>query len=160
MKKIRDIIISTEEPVDNSVGWLLPVGDGTFKFKVYSFNGWTDIALGTQGPKGEKGEKGDKGDKGEQGIQGIQGAKGDTGSQGERGLQGERGEKGLPGNDGAKGDKGDTGAQGATGATGPAGADGKSVTAIELTTNAEGAITGGTATLSDKSTIPITVTQV
>lgn len=108
MKKIRDIIISVEEPVDNSVGWLLPVGDGTFKFKVYSFNGWTDVSLGTQGPKG---------------------------------------------------DKGDTGAQGATGATGPAGADGKSVTAIKLTTNAEGAITGGTATLSDKSTIPITVTQ-
>ena len=93
MKKIRDIIISVEEPVDNSVGWLLPVGDGTFKFKVYSFNGWTDIALGTQGPKGS------------------------------------------------------------------AGTDGKSVTAIELTTNAEGAITGGTATLSDKSIIPITVTQ-
>ena len=105
MKKIRDIIISMEEPVDNSVGWLLPVGDGTFKFKVYSFNGWTDIALGTQGPKGDKGDKGD------------------------------------------------------TGATGPAGTDGKSVTAIELTTNAEGAVTGGTATLSDKSTIPITVTQ-
>ena len=93
MKKIRDIIISVEEPVDNSVGWLLPVGDGTFKFKVYSFNGWTDIALSTQDPKG------------------------------------------------------------------PAGTDGKSVTAIKLTTNAEGAITGGTATLSDKSIIPITVTQ-
>ena len=44
MKKIRDIIISVEESVDNSVGWLLPIGDGTFKFKVYSFNGWTDIA--------------------------------------------------------------------------------------------------------------------
>jgi hypothetical protein len=28
-----------------------------------------------------------------------------------------------------------------------------------LTTNAEGAVTGGTATLSDKSTIQITVTQ-
>lgn len=108
MKKIRDIIISEEEPVDNSVGWLLPVGDGTFKFKVYSFNGWTDIALGTQG------QKGDKGDTGEQGPQGEQG---------------------------------------------PAGADGKSLTAIELTTNAEGAVTGGTATLSDKSTIQITVTQ-
>ena len=105
MKKIRDIIISVEEPVDNSVGWLLPLGDGTFKFKVYSFNGWTDIALVTQGPKGDKGDKGD------------------------------------------------------TGATGSAGTDGKSVTAIELTTNAEGAVTGGTATLSDKSTIPITVTQ-
>lgn len=54
---------------------------------------------------------------------------------------------------GPKGEKGDTGPQG------PAGADGKSVTAIELTTNAEGAVTGGTATLSDKSTIQITVTQ-
>ena len=54
---------------------------------------------------------------------------------------------------GPKGDKGDKGA------TGPAGANGKSVTAIELTTNAEGAVIGGTATLSDKSTIQITVTQ-
>ena len=53
---------------------------------------------------------------------------------------------------GPKGDTGDTGAQG------PAGADGKSITAIELTTNAEGAVTGGTATLSDNSTIQITVT--
>lgn len=66
---------------------------------------------------------------------------------------------------GPKGDKGDTGPQGpagqngAQGATGPAGADGKSVTAIELTTNAEGAVIGGIATLSDKSTIQITVTQ-
>ena len=58
MKKIRDIIISIEEPIDNSVGWLFPLGDGTFKFKVYSFNGWTDIALGTQGPKGPAGTNG------------------------------------------------------------------------------------------------------
>lgn len=54
---------------------------------------------------------------------------------------------------GPKGDKGEQGIQG------PAGVDGKSVTAIKLTTNAEGAVTGGTATLSDKSTIQITVTQ-
>ena len=60
---------------------------------------------------------------------------------------------------GPKGDKGDTGPAGPKGATGPAGANGKSVTAIELTTNAEGAVIGGTATLSDKSTIQITVTQ-
>ena len=111
MKKIRDIIISIEEPIDNSVGWLLPLEDGTFRFKIYSFGVWTDVSLGTQGPKGDKG------------------------------------------------DKGDTGAQGATGATGPAGVDSKSVIAIELTTNSEGTVTRGTATLSDKSTIPITVTQ-
>lgn len=69
---------------------------------------------------------------------------------------------GVQGPKGEKGDKGDTGAQGPAGqngAAGPAGADGKSVTAIELTTNAEGAVTGGTATLSDESTIQITVTQ-
>ena len=65
---------------------------------------------------------------------GVQGPKGDTGPQG------------------LKGDTGDTGPQG------PAGKNGASVTAIELTINAEGAITGGTATLSDKSTIQITVT--
>ena len=60
---------------------------------------------------------------------------------------------------GPKGDTGETGPQGATGATGPAGADGKSVTAIELTIDAEGNVTGGTATLSDRSTIDITVTK-
>lgn len=57
---------------------------------------------------------------------------------------------------GVQGPKGDTGAQGPAG---PAGADGKSVTAIELTTNAEGAVIGGTATLSDELTIEITVTK-
>lgn len=36
----------------------------------------------------------------------------------------------------------------------------KTITAITLTTNTEGTITGGTATLSDDSTIPITITQV
>lgn len=54
---------------------------------------------------------------------------------------------------GPKGDKGDKGE------VGPAGADGKSITAIALTTNAERAVTGGTATLSDESVIQITVTQ-
>ena len=63
-----------------------------------------------------------------------------------------------------KGEKGDTGATGATGAngqdgaTGATGADGKSVTAITLTKDSTGAITGGTATLSDQSQITITVT--
>ena len=67
------------------------------------------------------------------------------------GTQGEKGEKGDTGPAGPKGDKGDTGAAGA------AGADGKSVKAIALTTTG-GAVTGGTCTLSDDSTIQITVT--
>lgn len=60
---------------------------------------------------------------------------------------------------GATGPKGDKGDKGDQGEVGPAGADGKSITAIALTTNAEGAVTGGTATLSDESVIQITVTQ-
>lgn len=73
--------------------------------------------------------------------------------------------KGDKGDKGEKGDKGDTGATGATGAVGAKGADGKagtngaSVTAIAFTKDAEGNITGGTATLSDNSTITITVTE-
>lgn len=69
---------------------------------------------------------------------------------------------GVQGPKGDKGDKGDTGAQGpagqngAQGTTGPAGVDGKSVTAIELTTDESGRVTGGI--LSDDSTIKITVT--
>lgn len=51
-----------------------------------------------------------------------------------------------------KGEKGDKGA------TGAKGADGKSVTAISLTTDADGKVTGGTCTLSDSSSIAITVT--
>ena len=53
--------------------------------------------------------------------------------------------------------------KGDTGATGPAGTngtDGKSVTAISLTTDSTGAVTGGTCTLSDSSSIAITVTTV
>lgn len=44
------------------------------------------------------------------------------------------------------------------GADGADGADGVSVTAIALTTT-EGAVTGGTATFSDGTTAPITVTE-
>jgi hypothetical protein len=50
------------------------------------------------------------------------------------------------------------GPKGDPGAAGTKGADGKSITAITLTKDGSGAITGGTATLSDKSTIAITVT--
>lgn len=129
MIKIKDIIISSVAPNLKEVGWLLPLQDGTFKLKFYGPNGWTDAASGVQGPQGEVGPQGPKGDKGE---------KGDTGEQGPQGPAGQNG---------------------AAGAVGPAGADGKSITAITLTTNAEGAVTGGTATLSDSSTINITVTQ-
>lgn len=52
---------------------------------------------------------------------------------------------------------GPQGPKGETGAAGAAGADGKSVKAIALTTTG-GAVTGGTCTLSDDSTIQITVT--
>ena len=78
------------------------------------------------------------------------------------GVQGPKGEKGETGPQGPIGDTGPQGPIGETGpkgATGPAGADGKSITAINLTTNAEGAVTGGTATMSDESTTQITVTQ-
>lgn len=56
-----------------------------------------------------------------------------------------------------KGEKGDNGDKGANGTNG---ADGKSVTAISLTTDSTGAVTGGTCTLSDSSSIAITVTTV
>ena len=141
MIKIKDIVMSSAAPNLKEVGWLLPLQDGTFKLKFYGPNGWTDAASGVQGPQGP------------------------TGAQGPTGPQGEKGDKGPTGPQGEKGDKGNTGAQGPTGPQGPAGqngaagANGKSVTAIELTTDETGRVTGGTATLSDKSTIQITVTQ-
>ena len=73
----------------------------------------------------------------------------------ENGVQNEQ--VGPAGKDGAKGAKGDTGATGPAGKDGAKGADGKSVKAIALTVGAEGKVTGGTATLSDDSTLDITV---
>ena len=55
------------------------------------------------------------------------------------------------------GPQGPAGPKGETGAQGKAGADGKYVTAIALTTTG-GAVTGGTATFNDQSTLHITVT--
>lgn len=89
-------------------------------------------------------QKGPKGDPGEIGPIGPAGPKGD------------QGEAGTPGVAGPKGDKGDPGDQGVPGANG---ADGKSIKAIVLRTNEGGQVTGGTATLSDESTIEITVSQ-
>ena len=76
----------------------------------------------------------------------------------EQGVQNEQ--IGPQGPAGPKGDPGETGPEGPAGAKGEqgsAGADGKYVTAIELTTTG-GTVTGGTATFNDESTIPITVT--
>ena len=69
-----------------------------------------------------------------------------------------RGEKGETGSKGAKGDKGDTGASGKDGTNGSNGVDGKSITAISLVKDETGAIVSGTATLSDDSTIEISIT--
>ena len=74
------------------------------------------------------------------------------------GAQGEQGIKGDTGDVGPKGDKGETGVAGTKGADGTKGVDGLSITAIEFTSDVDGKVTGGTATLSDASTIPITVT--
>ena len=71
------------------------------------------------------------------------------------GVQGEQGPQGLQG---PKGDTGATGAKGADGANGANGANGLSITAIALTTDVDGKVTGGTATLSDASTVAITLT--
>lgn len=75
-----------------------------------------------------------------------------------KGGKGDKGDKGVPGVQGVKGDTGATGPQGPAGTNGTNGADGKSVTAISLTTDADGKVTGGTCTLSDSSSIAITVT--
>lgn len=64
---------------------------------------------------------------------------------GEQGPKGDAGETGPAGPTGPKGDKGDAGATGA------------SVKAIELELT-NGAVTGGNATLTDDSTVSITVT--
>lgn len=135
MERIKEVIISNTPPTLVKVGWLLPSEGGTFKLKFFGPKGWVDAASGVQGPKGDKGDTGATGPQGPSGPAGVKGDKGD------------------------KGDKGATGVTGAQGPAGQKGADGKSVKAITLTTNAEGAVTGGTATLSDDSTIQITVTQ-
>ncbi|XAG97712.1 tail fiber protein [Enterococcus phage VRE9_4] len=83
-------------------------------------------------------------------LQEQKGPKGDKGEPGETGPAGPAGETGPVGPAGPKGDQGVPGAKGE---------DGKSITAIALRTNEGGQVTGGTATLSDQSTIEITVSQ-
>lgn len=139
--------------------------------------------------KNLKGEKGDTGAAGATGATGAAGAKGEDGADGvtpsitvTATVDANTGTpdvtvtksgtddaptfafafKNLKGATGAKGDTGATGAAGAAGATGAKGADGKdgaSITAIVLKVDSSGAVTGGTATMSDESTVTITVTQ-
>ena len=138
---------------------------------------------GEMGPAGAAGAKGDIGPQGPRGATGATGAAAGFGTptatidnatgvpsvtvtaSGEdtakvfafafKNLKGEKGDQGPAGAAGAKGDTGEKGEPGAAGAKGDAGA---SVTAINLVKDASGAITGGTATLSDGTSITITVT--
>lgn len=65
----------------------------------------------------------------------------------------------LPrGEAGPTGPAGKNGTNGVQGPAGQNGADGKYVTKIQLTV-ADGAVTGGTATFNDESTVPIEVTS-
>ena len=143
-------------------------------------------AAGAKGDQGPAGPAGPTGETGPAGPAGAKGDKGEIGPQGPRGATGAAAGFGTPtatidnatgvpsvtitasGEDtakvfafafknlkGEKGDQGPAGAKGATGETGPAGA---SVTAINLVKDASGAITSGTATLSDGTSVPITVT--
>ena len=143
-------------------------------------------AKGEQGPAGPAGEVGPAGAAGPKGDIGPQGPKGSTGAAAGFGTptatidnatgvpsvtitaSGEdtakvfafafKNLKGAKGEPGAAGAKGDTGAKGEPGAAGAKGDAGASVTAIKLVKDASGAITSGTATLSDGTSVPITIT--
>ena len=105
-----------------------------------------------KGATGEAGPKGDKGDAGKDGIT-PQFKKTETAIQ--VSTDGGINFTDLVALADLKGADGATGKAGSAGKTGAAGA---SVTAITLTKDESGNITGGTATLSDTSTIAITVT--
>lgn len=124
-----------------------------------SFASLVDFLQEQKGPKGDPGETGPAGPKGDQGIAGPKGDTGEAGPTGPKGDKGEPGETGPAGPAGETGPVGPAGPKGDQGVPGTKGADGKSITAITLTTNEGGQVTGGTATLSDQSTIEITVSQ-
>lgn len=75
-----------------------------------------------------------------------------------KGPQGAKGTDGKNGTNGKDGTNGTNGQDGADGEPGPAGPAGKSITAITLV-NSGGVIVSGTATMSDQSTVNITVTN-
>ena len=66
----------------------------------------------------------------------------------QKGPKGDTGEQGPAGAKGTKGDKGEQGPKGDAGA---------SIQSIVLTKGTDGVITGGTATLTDTTQVPITV---
>lgn len=136
MKIIKNIVLSLSEPTVLNVVWLKPLDSGTFDLLIYD-NGWKPIKS-TQGPKGDPFTYEDFT---EEQLQALTGP---------TGPQGPKGEKGDQGSQGPKGDIGETGQPGK---------DGLSIKAITLTVSTEGAIIGGTATLTDDSTIQITVTN-
>lgn len=67
------------------------------------------------------------------------------------------GPKGDAGAKGDKGEKGDTGTAGAAGPKGDPGAAGASVKSLSFTVDENGLITGGTATLTNNTTVAITI---
>lgn len=64
----------------------------------------------------------------------------------------------IDGVEGPVGPQGPAGAKGTTGAKGDKGDTGVGVKSIVLTVDTDGKVTGGTMTLTDDSTAPITVT--
>lgn len=175
---VKNIVISAEAPNLKEVGWLQPIEDGTFRLKFYGPAGWVDAASGV------KGDKGDNGNSLRQfgpiisrtlaevqtQIDKTQSYTEFTTANAQVGdtiimlvqLTDYNNQVGIL-----------TGIievltdvqctirwKSITYASqGTNGNDGKSVTAISLTTNEAGQVTGGTATLSDGSSIPITVAQ-
>lgn len=48
MKIIKDIVISTSEPSVNSIAWLQPQSNNTYKLFIYGNDGWTSIGVNNE----------------------------------------------------------------------------------------------------------------
>ena len=72
------------------------------------------------------------------------------------GPKGEKGDTGPQGIQGPKGDKGDTGQQGPAGEDG---SDAKQITKVVINTDATDKVTGGTVTITDESSVVITINK-
>ena len=49
MKTVKDIVISTSEPLVNNVGWLKPLSNGTFMLFFFGDKGWPPISIESSG---------------------------------------------------------------------------------------------------------------